>query len=98
MKLMDAKELVLGLMWAEQPETARLPWSIPTRRTATREVPHQWKGPRAIHHYDGWYVPISLRWFSGELRYACYQQGTVLLVRICHSEGTKVRVRSLLRV
>ena len=24
MKLMDAKELVLGLMWAEQPETARL--------------------------------------------------------------------------
>ena len=66
MKLMEAKELVLGLMWAEQPEAARLlmvdpdsPDGDPGKFLINGKV------ARAIHHYDGWYVPVSLRWFSG---------------------------------
>lgn len=66
MKLAEAKELVLGLIWAGQPEIARL---LEVARVSPDGDPGKFlingKAARVIHHFDGWYVPISLGWFRG---------------------------------
>ncbi len=33
------------------------------------------KGARAIHHFDGWYVPINLNWFDGSFDEPEIQKG-----------------------
>jgi hypothetical protein len=66
MRLADAKDLVLGLILAGQPETVR---SLLVDPASPDGDPGKFlidgKPARVIHHFDGWYVPISLRWFSG---------------------------------
>jgi hypothetical protein len=66
MKLAEAKDLVLSLILAGQPEAARSlmvspasPDGDPGKFLIDRKV------ARAIHRFNGWHVPISLGWFSG---------------------------------
>jgi len=65
MKLAEAAEIVLGLIWAGQPEAARSlvdprsPDGDPAKFLIDR------RPARVIQPYDGWPVPINLGWFSG---------------------------------
>lgn len=66
MKLAEAKDLILSLMLAGQPEAAR---SLRVSSASPDGDPAKFlidgKAARAIHRYNGWLVPISLGWFSG---------------------------------
>ena len=64
MKVVEAKDLVLTLMHAGLFPSAGLvdpasPDGDPGKFLIAQKV------ARAIHHYDGWYVPINLDWFAG---------------------------------
>jgi hypothetical protein len=66
MKLTEAKDLVLSLILAVQPESAR---SLMVDPAPPDDDPGKFlidgKIARTIHHFDGWYVPISRGWFTG---------------------------------
>jgi hypothetical protein len=66
MRLAEAKDLVLSLMLAEQPDAAR---SLGVSSASLDGDPGKFlidgKIARAIHRFNGWLVPISLGWFSG---------------------------------
>ena len=66
MRLAEAKDMVLGLMLAGQPEAAR---SLMVSPASPDADPGKFliagKAARAIHRYNGWQVPISLGWFAG---------------------------------
>jgi hypothetical protein len=66
MKVAEAKELVLGLMLTEAVAGASgllIDPNSPDGDEGKFVVAS--KPARVIHHYDGWYVPIDLRWFAG---------------------------------
>lgn len=66
MKLAEAKDLVLSLILAARPETARsLRVSPASPDGDVGKFLIDGKAARAIHRYNGWLVPISLGWFSG---------------------------------
>jgi hypothetical protein len=66
MRLADAKDLVLDLILAVQPEAARSLLVDPASPDGdSGKFLIDGKPARVIHHFDGWYVPISLQWFSG---------------------------------
>ena len=66
MRLAEAKDIVLSLILAGQPEAAR---SLMVGAASPDGDPGKFlidgKAARAIHRFDGWHVPISLGWFSG---------------------------------
>jgi hypothetical protein len=66
MRLAEAKELVLRLIMAGQPDTA---WSLLISSWSPDGDPGKFlldgKVARAIHRFSGWHVPIDLGWFSG---------------------------------
>ena len=66
MRLAEAKDLVLTLMLAGQPDAAR---SLGVSSASPDGDPGKFlidgKAARAIHRFNGWLVPISLGWFSG---------------------------------
>ncbi|HCU93847.1 MAG TPA: hypothetical protein DHU96_14430, partial [Actinobacteria bacterium] len=65
-KLAEAKDLVLSLILAARPETARsLRVSPASPDGDVGKFLIDGKAARAIHRYNGWLVPISLGWFSG---------------------------------
>jgi hypothetical protein len=66
MKVAEAKELVLGLMLADlagSSSTVLVTPSSPDGDPGKFVI--DGKPARAIHHFDGWYVPINLDWFTG---------------------------------
>jgi hypothetical protein len=66
MKLAEAKDMVLSLILAGQPEAARsLRVSPASPDGDLGKFLIDGKAARAIHRYNGWLVPISLGWFSG---------------------------------
>jgi hypothetical protein len=65
-KLAEAKDMVLRLIQAGQPEAARsLRVSPASPDGDLGKFLIDGKVARAIHRYNGWLVPISLGWFSG---------------------------------
>ncbi len=66
MKLMEARDLVLDLILAGLPSASG---SLIVDPASPDGDPGKFmiagKVARAIHHFDGWYVPINLRWFVG---------------------------------
>ena len=63
MKVTEAKDLVLALM---QPQT--LAAQLVSAASPDGDIGKFYidgKPARAIHHFDGWYVPIDLAWFEG---------------------------------
>jgi hypothetical protein len=66
MKVSEAKEMVLSLMLSElvtSDSTVLISPQSPDSDEGKYLI--DGKPARAIHHYDGWYVPISLSWFGG---------------------------------
>jgi len=66
MKVVDAKELVLSLIIADLARSSSLlliDGLSPDGDEGKFMI--EGKPARAIHHYDGWYVPIHLGWFGG---------------------------------
>ena len=65
-KVAEGKDLVLGLILAGQPESAL---ALGVSPASPDGDPGKFlingKAARAIHHFSGWHVPISLGWFSG---------------------------------
>jgi hypothetical protein len=62
-KVVEAKELVLSLMLSGiSPSTALVDPSSPDGDDGKFMIAG--KVARAIHHYDGWFAPISLGWFA----------------------------------
>lgn len=64
MKVIEAKDLVLSLIHTEFPSQAALINPSSPDGDAGKFMITQ-KIARAIHHYDGWYVPINVNWFFG---------------------------------
>ena len=66
MKVIEAKELVLNLMLADRAasDTASLIDPISPDGDLGKFL-IAGRPARAIHHFDGWYVPINIDWFSG---------------------------------
>jgi hypothetical protein len=64
MKVSEAKELVLSLVYSQLPEGSILVDPTPPDGDVGKFV-LAGKVARAIHHFDGWYAPISLGWFDG---------------------------------
>ena len=66
-RVADAKALVLDLIHADI-ETTGVPVVVDPSPSGLRD-PGKFlldgRAARAIHHYDGWYVPIELSWFEG---------------------------------
>ena len=66
MKLMEARDLVLDLILAGLPSASG---SLIVDTASPDGDPGKFmiggKVARAIHHFDGWYAPINLRWFVG---------------------------------
>ena len=66
MKVAEGKDLVLGLILAGQPHSAL---ALGVNPASPDGDPGKFlingKAARAIHHFSGWHVPISLGWFSG---------------------------------
>lgn len=65
MNVAEAKDMVLALIAAGQPETARVivdPGSPDGDRGKFRI---DGKTARVIHRFSGWHVPISMGWFTG---------------------------------
>lgn len=66
MKLMEARDLVLDLILAGLPSASG---SLIVDPASPDGDPGKFmiagKVARAIHHFDGWYAPINLRWFVG---------------------------------
>jgi hypothetical protein len=66
MNLAEAKDMVLSLIVAGQPEAAR---SLQVSPGSPDGDPGKFlidgKVTRAIHRYNGWLAPISLGWFTG---------------------------------
>lgn len=66
MRLMEARDLVLDLILAGLPSASG---SLIVDPASPDGDPGKFiiagKVARAIHHFDGWYVPINLRWFDG---------------------------------
>ena len=68
MKVSEAKELVLSLMLNEltvSGSTALVSPQSPDGDEGKFLIDGKPAG--AIHHFDGWYVPINLEWFTGSL-------------------------------
>jgi hypothetical protein len=65
MNVAEAREMVLGLMFTGQPEMTGLlidpvpPDGDPGKFRIDGKI------ARVIHRFNGWFVPISLNWFSG---------------------------------
>ena len=59
MRLADAKDLVLGLILAGQPVPSLLVDPVSPDGDPGKFL-IDGKPARVIHHFDGWYVPISL--------------------------------------
>ena len=66
-RVAEAKDMVLGLMVGDS-ATVGMPVPIDPRSPDVRD-PGKFllnnRVARAIHHFDGWYVPINLDWFAG---------------------------------
>jgi len=66
MKLAEAKEMVLGLIFADHPDAAKTLQVSPASPDAD---PGKFviggKIARVIHRFSGWHVPISIGWFTG---------------------------------
>ena len=66
MRLAEAKDMVLRLIMAGQPDAA---WSLLIKPASPDGDPGKFlidgKVARAIHRFSGWHVPINLGWFSG---------------------------------
>lgn len=67
MKVSEAKELVLSLI-SRDLRLSGTPVVVEPRSPDPRDpgkfiIDGKWA--RAIHHFDGWYVPINLEWFDG---------------------------------
>jgi hypothetical protein len=66
MQLAEAKALVLGLILAAPPPASRPPVVDPVSPDGDPgKFCIDGKTARAIHHFNGWNVPINLGWFSG---------------------------------
>lgn len=65
MRLAEARERVLGLMFAGQPEIARLLVDRASPDGDAGKFSIDGKPARVIQRFSGWHVPISLGWFSG---------------------------------
>lgn len=68
MKVAEAKELALDLITRDLGSAAASVALDP--RSPDGDVGKFWldgRPARAIHHFDGWYVPIDLGWFEGSL-------------------------------
>jgi hypothetical protein len=65
MRLAEAKDMVLRLIMAGQPDVA---WSLLISPASPGGDPGKFridrKVARAIHRFSGWPVPINLGWFS----------------------------------
>ena len=66
MKVGEARELVLSLITADQASSSSVVL-VDVRSPDGDEGKFliDGKPARAIHHFDGWYVPINLDWFTG---------------------------------
>jgi hypothetical protein len=68
MKVSEAKELVLSLMLAQLAASQSTALVSPQSSDGDEgKFLIDGKPARAIHHFDGWYVPINLEWFTGSL-------------------------------
>jgi hypothetical protein len=65
MNLAEARDLVLGLLIAGQPQTAGLMVNPASPDGDPGKFLINGKIARIIHRYNGWNVPISLSWFHG---------------------------------
>jgi hypothetical protein len=65
-RVVEGKDLVLGLILAGQPDSTL---ALGVNPASPDGDPGKFmingKTARAIHHFSGWHVPISLGWFSG---------------------------------
>jgi hypothetical protein len=68
MKVGEAKELVLSLMLADLTASGSTVLVSPQSPDGDEgKFLVDGKPARAIHHFDGWFVPINLDWFAGGL-------------------------------
>lgn len=68
MKVSEAKEMVLSLMLAQLAASGSAVLVSPQSPDGDEgKFLIDGKPARAIHHFDGWYVPINLDWFTGSL-------------------------------
>jgi hypothetical protein len=65
MRVAEARELVLGLMFSGQAAVARLLVDPASPDGDAGKFRIDGKAARVIHRFSGWHVPISLGWFSG---------------------------------
>lgn len=65
MNLAEAREIVLDLMAAGQPEMARLMVDPTSPDGDSGKFLIDGKIARVIHRFNGWYVPVRLSWFTG---------------------------------
>jgi hypothetical protein len=65
MHLAEARQAVLGLMSAGQPEAVRLMVDSTSPDGDVGKFRIDGKIARVIQRFNGWYVPISLDWFTG---------------------------------
>jgi hypothetical protein len=65
MQLVEARDMVLGLMSADQPEAVRLMLDPASPDGDAGKFRIDGKIARVIQRFSGWHVPISLGWFSG---------------------------------
>ena len=65
MNVAEARELVLGLIFAGQSQIAQLAVDPASPDGDPGKFLIDGKIARVIHRYNGWSVPISLGWFSG---------------------------------
>lgn len=63
MKVTEAKELVLSLMKTQTVGSSLVSAASPDGDLGKFLI--DGKPARAIHYFDGWYVPIELEWFGG---------------------------------
>ena len=68
MKVSEAKEMVLSLMLSDLTDSDSTVLLSPQSPDGDEgKFLIDGKPARAIHHYDGWYVPINLGWFTRSL-------------------------------